>query len=188
MKSKKSLILEGLLHERLNEGHINESYYEDVPVIRDSRKAERVISQALTAKYKKVFQEFGDIDIEVDVFTVDDDDILVDDVVRTFGMSIVFDKDVKGQERQIYATIKKFMRNYPPFKYEKADSSFWFEVENYEDIIDVLDTIQSTDKVNLRNVYSIKDGSEIEDNIARQNKEWEDDRKYLEWEYNRSRL
>lgn len=187
MKSKSSIILEGLLHEKLNEGHVNESY-EDVPVIRDSRRAEKIISQALTSKYQKVFQEFGTVSIDVDIYAYDDRDLLVDNAVSTFGMSIIFDEDIKGKEHQIQSLIKKFMKNYPPFKYEKADSSFWFEVENYEGIIDVLDTIQSTDKVNLRNVYSIKDGSEIEDNIARQNKEWEDDRKYLEWEYNRSRL
>lgn len=190
MKSKSSLILEGLLHDRLNESYASDLgvSFEDVPTVRDSRKLQKTVSQALTAKYQKVFQEFGGMGVDVDIYTSDDDDMLVDDAVQTLGIALVFDSDVKDKVRDIQKTIQKFMKNYPDFKYEKSDNSFWFEVESYEDIIDVFDTIQRTDRVNLGNAYRVVDVSDAEANFRRQNKEWKDERDSLEREYNRSRL
>ena len=190
MKSKSSLILEGLLHDRLNERYEADLgvSFEDIPTVRDSRKMQKLISQALTAKYQKVFAEFGGMGVDVDIYTSDDETTYVEDAVQTFGMSLIFDADVKDKVRPIQFLIKKFMKNYPDFKYEKSDNSFWFEAESYEDIIDVFDTIQHTDRVNLGNGYRVVDASQAEDDYRRQNKEWQDEKDSLQREYNRSRL
>jgi len=188
MKSGQTLILEGLRH-------ISEYYngdlgitFEDIPTTKDYRKLEKLLSQALTDKYTKVFSPFGSMGIDVDMYVSYDDDVFVDDVIKELNFNIIFDEDISSNARNIIRVIDKNMKAYPSFKYSKVDNSLWFSVEEYKDIIEIFDIFQKTERINLGRLYYVYTENEVENQYTEKTKEAKDERLYMERDFNRRRL
>lgn len=178
-----SKIIEGL-------NSVNESNsYEDLPVTSDSRKLQKLISQKLTEKYQKLFKNIGPMGVDIDIYAHKDTDYDIDDVISNLGFSIVFDKMLTPEQvKEVQQICKKYLINYPDFKYEESDNSFWFESEEYEEIVDVMDTITHTDKVNLGKLYTVLDSDKVESYCNAREKEEKLEKKSLEKWFNSQRI
>lgn len=190
MKSNQTLILEELM-----KNHINDSYnsyfginFEDIPTSRDYKKLEKTISQALTDRYTKIFASYGSMGVDVEMYVSDDDDIFIEDAIQELTLSIIFDDDISLSAREILKTINKYMKAYPTFKYSKIDNSFWFTVDNYHDVINIIDTIQKTDKVNLGRLYYVYNESEVETIYKTKMNDGREERDFMERDFNIRRL
>ena len=180
--SLRNSILEGLSTSR----NISESY-EDVPTSGKSRELQKIASDVLNKKYKPLFKNFPIESVGVEVYVHDDDDIMVDDVIYEITVYIAFDINAELDIKAIKSIIGKNMRNYPKFIFDKPSNQFYATADEYDDIIDVIDTLER-DGCKIRQYYSIQDASEIENRVDRQMREWKAERDYQEWEYNRSRM
>ena len=178
-----SKIIEGL-------ASVNESSrYEDLPITSDSRKLQKLISQKLTERYQKLFKNIGSMGVDIDIYAHRDDDYDIDDVISNIGFSIVFDKMLTPEQvKEVQKICKKYLINYPDFKYEKSDNSFWFESEEYEEIIEIMDTIQRTDKVNLGKLYTVIDADDVENHCTELERESKLEKQSLERWFNSQRL
>jgi hypothetical protein len=183
--STRSKILEGLATKSM----INESSYSDLPLVNNSRKLQKLISQKLTDKYQKLFKDIGSMGIDIDIYTHRDDKSGIDDVVSSISFAIVFDKLLTPEQiKEVQKICKKYLINYPDFKYEKSDNSFWFESDNYDEIIDIFDTIEHTDKVNLNKMYSVMYEDDVENYCTSKDREEKLEKQALNSWFNSQRL
>lgn len=180
-----NLILEGLQERR----QINESRYEDTPTSSKSRELQKILSDGFSKKYLKELTKAG-LEIEgmgVEVYVHDDDDSMVDDAIYEVTLYIAFDIGQEIDSKDTKAVIDKVLKKYPKFVYDKHSNQFYYTAEEYEDIIDVIDTLQS-DGCKTGKFFEVIDSRDIEDNVERQMAEWKDENDALRREYNRDRM
>lgn len=180
--SLSSSILEGLHISR-----INESSYEDTPVSTKSREMQKVISDVLNKKYLKLFQSYGAESVGAEVYVHDDRDSEVDDAIYEITVYVAFDIKATIDVKAVEKLITKTFKNYPKFEYDKSSKQFYATCDTYYDIIDIIDTLEK-EGCRIQKLYNIEYASDIEDRMERQMREWEEERREMEREYNRSRL
>ena len=176
-------ILEGLRDSRM----ISESSFEDTPTSAKPREMQKIASDILSKKYSSLFKDYGLESMGVEVYVHGDDESMIEDAIYEITIYIAFDIKKKVDVKAVKSIIDKNMRNYPRFQYDKGSNQFYATVDEYSDIIDVIDTLER-DGCKISKFYSIESASDIEDKVNRQMDEWRRERESEQREYDRSRL
>lgn len=178
-----SNILEGLSKNR-----VNESFSDVYIMTKDEFKLSDDCTSRLEKKYLGNLKPFGVEFIQVDITSSDDDDNHLEDVVNSVSIGLQFYDGTKVDAKKMSKDIDKVLKNYPKFdKYDARTNQIYFEVTDLDDISDALDALKR-DGCPIDKYCQSMSSDEVERHKESIEREWEEDRRYQEREWYRSRM